>query len=140
MKRSHLVYPILGVGLALLLHISLQERLTVHWYPTWIGSCSIVTWAFYAWDKRVSEIQGLFKRALGNSRIPEWTLNMMALLGGFFGGWVGRAMFDHKTNAKKHPLILAVLIFSTLFHILFVMRLIYGPPLDLWPPSNWLTM
>jgi uncharacterized membrane protein YsdA (DUF1294 family) len=139
MKRAQIIYPVLGIGLCILLQVSIQERLNVHWYPTWLGSCSLVTWAFYAWDKRVAEIQGLFKRALGNGRVPESTLHILALMGGFFGAWIARPMFDHKTNTKKHPAILIVLIVSTLFHILFVMRIIYGPPLELWPPSSWLS-
>lgn len=137
MKRSNIVYPILGIGLCILLFVSIQERLNLHWYPIWLGSCSLVTWAFYAWDKRVAEIQGLFKRARGDGRVPEWTLHMLALMGGFFGAWIARPMFNHKTNVKKHPSILIVLIISTIGHILFVMRLVYAP-LNLWPPSQWL--
>jgi uncharacterized membrane protein YsdA (DUF1294 family) len=48
--------------------------------------------------------------------VPELLLNLMALAGGFVGGWAGRGIFHHKTNIRKHWGIFAVLIVSTLIH------------------------
>jgi uncharacterized membrane protein YsdA (DUF1294 family) len=133
MKKQLLIYTLIGVGLSVSLATSFQSRLTVHPYVTWIVASSIVAWALYAWDKRTAEL-GKFLRGW---RVPELTLNLMALMGGFPGAWMGRAMFQHKSNTKRHPVILAVLIVSTVVHALVVLRLLYGPPLVLWPPSEW---
>ncbi len=135
MKRSVWIYTVLGVGLAVWLATGFQSRLSVHPYVTWIAGFSFIAWAFYAWDKRTAEL----KKLLRGWRVPEFTLNLLTILGGFPGAWVGRAMFNHKTNTKRHPAILAILIASTVLHALFALRLIYGPPITLWPPSNWLT-
>ncbi len=80
---------------------------------------------------------GRLAKRLRGWRVPELTLNLMALMGGVIGAWAGRAMFNHKTNVKRHPMILAVLILSSLLHLFIAVRLIYGPPLEPWPPSNW---
>ncbi|MGC9347246.1 MAG: DUF1294 domain-containing protein [Anaerolineae bacterium] len=135
MKRTHIIYTLIGVGVSVLLARSFQERLFVHPYVTWLGATSILTWALYAWDKRMSELEKLLK----GWRVPEFVLNLMSFIGGFLGAWIARPMFGHKNDPKRHPTILVVLIVSTVAHVLFALRLIYGPPLTLWPPENWLT-
>lgn len=135
MKKTHWIYTIIGIGLSVSLATSFQSRLTIHPYVTWIAASSIVAWALYAWDKRVAELAKLLR----GWRVPEFTLHLLALIGGFPGAWVGRAMFNHKTNVQRHPQILTLLIVSTLLHALVAIRLLFGPPLVLWPPSNWLT-
>lgn len=137
MNRNLLIYTLIGVGLSAVLAAAFQDRLTVHPYVTWIGACSIVTWAIYAWDKRAAELAELSRRLKG-WRVPELTLNLLALIGGFPGAWAGRAMFSHKTNVKRHPGILVVLILSVILHVFITVRLLYGPPLQLWPPGNWI--
>ena len=125
MNRNYAIYTVLGVGLSVYLATAFQDRLTVYPYVTWLLAFTIMTWALYAWDKRVSELGKLLK----GWRVPEFTLNLMSLLGGFAGGWVARSMFHHKTDVKRHPWILVFLIIGTVFHILFTLRLVYGPPL-----------
>ncbi|MEM8533984.1 MAG: DUF1294 domain-containing protein [Chloroflexota bacterium] len=80
--------------------------LNVHWYIAWIVGWSVVTLLFYGWDKGQSRQQG--------QRIPEFVLHGLALVGGFPGGWLGRALFRHKT---QHVSFLLVLVVSTLLHI-----------------------
>ena len=135
MSRNYVIYTAFGVGLSVYLATAFQDRLTVNPYVTWLLAFTIMTWALYAWDKRVSELGKLLK----GWRVPEFTLNLMSLLGGFAGGWIARSMFHHKINVKRHPWILVILIVSPLFHALFALRLMYGPPLVLWPPENWFT-
>ena len=130
--RQKLIYTLIAVALAVMLATSFQSRLTVNGYFTWLGGFTFIAWAFYGLDKNIAE----FKRLKG-WRVPELTLNLLALLGGFLGAWVGRAMFNHKTNIKKHPVILIVLIISTLCHIYLTIRVLYGPTLLWWPPQNW---
>ncbi|MDF1514210.1 MAG: DUF1294 domain-containing protein [Anaerolineae bacterium] len=130
--RQKLTYTILALVLAISLASSFQSRLTVNAYFTWIGAFTFVAWAFYGLDKNIAE----FKRLKG-WRVPEFTLHILALLGGFPGAWIGRTMFNHKTNVKQHPLILIILIVSTLLHVYMAIRIIYGPALMWWPPQNW---
>ena len=133
--RQRAVYTILGVGFAVMLYQSLQERITIYPYLAWLGSFSLITGAFYGWDKRISELKTL----LQGWRVPEFTLNTLTFLGGFPGAWIGRALFNHKSNVRRHPGLFVLLVASTVLHVLFVIRLLYGPPLDLWPPENWWT-
>jgi uncharacterized membrane protein YsdA (DUF1294 family) len=136
MKKTLWIYTLVGVGLSISLATSFQSRLTnVHPYVTWIAGWTIVTWSLYAWDKRTSELGRLLK----GWRVPEVTLHLLALMGGFLGAWVARSMFRHKINVKEHPLILTILVASTILHILIIVRMIVGPPLELWPPSSWLS-
>ena len=132
MKQT-LIYTVLGVGLSVMLSRSVRERIDLSPYAAWIGSFTLITWAFYGWDKRISELRTI----LQSWRIPEFTLNLITLLGGFPGAWIGRAMFQHKTNLRRHRGMFALLIASTLLHILLVIRLLVGPPITLWPPANW---
>jgi uncharacterized membrane protein YsdA (DUF1294 family) len=46
--------------------------------------------------------------------VPEIVLHGLALLGGFPGGWLGRAVFRHKT---RKPAFIVVLIVSTVVHV-----------------------
>jgi uncharacterized membrane protein YsdA (DUF1294 family) len=50
-------------------------------------------------------------------RVPELILHLLALVGGFAGGWLGMAVFRHKSNYRRHPGIWAVLVLSTAGHL-----------------------
>jgi uncharacterized membrane protein YsdA (DUF1294 family) len=41
---------------------------------------------------------------------------LLALLGGFPGGWAGMFLFNHKSNRQKHPVIWLCLILGTVIH------------------------
>jgi uncharacterized membrane protein YsdA (DUF1294 family) len=75
-------------------------------YLIWLAAFSLVTFILYGVDKSRA------RRAAW--RIPEATLHWMALLGGFPGGWAGRAVFRHKTQKTSFVLVLA---FSTIIHL-----------------------
>jgi len=51
---------------------------------------SLVCFTAYGLDKR--------RAANGNRRIPEQTLHILALLGGWPGAWLGQRQFRHKTK------------------------------------------
>lgn len=78
-----------------------------HWpfYWLWLLSLSLVTFAFYGYDKAQAKA--------GGWRVPEAVLHGLAVLGGFPGGWLGRAVFRHKT---QKPVFLIVLVVSTVVH------------------------
>jgi uncharacterized membrane protein YsdA (DUF1294 family) len=92
----------LAAVLSLVLFLVLLA-LHVHWLIAWLLAWSAVTFAFYGYDKRQAQA--------GGWRVPENVLHALALLGGFPGGWAGRAYFHHKT---LHPSFLVVLTASTL--------------------------
>jgi uncharacterized membrane protein YsdA (DUF1294 family) len=90
----------LGVTLALIWGVGLN------WYLAWILAWSVVTFTFYGYDKHQAMAQRL--------RVPEIVLHLLALIGGFIGGWVGRAYFHHKT---RKPAFLVVLIIATILNL-----------------------
>ena len=81
-------------------------------YLLWILAWSGTTFLLYGLDKGLSKGQG--------ARTPEMILHLLALVGGFPGGWLGRAAFKHKTNVRKHPWFLIVLVLSTVGHGLLI--------------------
>ncbi len=61
------------------------------WIAGWLALASVVTFAFYAWDKR---------RAVRKEwRTPEKILHLCALLGGWPGAFLAQRLLRHK-NAK----------------------------------------
>ncbi len=75
-------------------------------YALWLLAWSVVTCVVYGFDK---------SRAQRNQWcVAEMTLNLLALVGGFGGAWVGMFWFRHKT---KHTAIKGWLWLSTLVHI-----------------------
>ncbi len=69
----------------------------------WLIAVSVVTFLAYGYDKTQAKRGGV--------RVPEIILHSLALLGGFPGGWMGRALFRHKT---RKPAFTIVLILSTI--------------------------
>jgi uncharacterized membrane protein YsdA (DUF1294 family) len=77
-----------------------------HIYWIWIAIISLVTFLVYGYDKA--------RARKGQWRVPEKALHILALAGGFPGGWAGRAIFHHKTQKGFFTFVLAV---STLIHL-----------------------
>jgi uncharacterized membrane protein YsdA (DUF1294 family) len=78
------------------------------WNPLliWICAVSLVTFILYGYDKSQAK--------LGGARVPEIVLHVLALAGGFPGGWLGRAVFHHKT---QKPVFTIVLIISSVLYL-----------------------
>jgi uncharacterized membrane protein YsdA (DUF1294 family) len=57
---------------------------------------SIVTFAIYGWDKRRS--------TRGGGRVPEQTLHLLELLGGWPGALLAQRTFRHKWNKASYML------------------------------------
>ncbi len=91
-------------------------------YFTWALAISAVTFAYYGLDK------WLAKGRRVRARVPELILNLLAVLGGAPGAWLGRALFRHKTNLRKHWLMLAILVASSLLEV-FVLHTLYSSSL-----------
>lgn len=78
----------------------------MNYYFIWVAISSIILFILYAYDKAQAKGKG--------SRIPEVTLHWLALLGGWPGGWLGRATFRHKTRKSVFTL---VLVLATAIHV-----------------------
>jgi uncharacterized membrane protein YsdA (DUF1294 family) len=64
-------------------------RLEVSWLALYYGA-SIITYSVYAWDKMAAQNAGW--------RIPEATLHLMSLVGGWPGALIAQVLLRHKTR------------------------------------------
>ena len=108
MMRYYLVFGFIWLALAGVLYFFLYGNTTWNPYVDWLIALSTATFVIYGLDKFLSKI--------GWGRCPERLLNLMALLGGFPGGWAGLLIFNHKSNYRKHPGIWLCLILGALVH------------------------
>lgn len=86
-----------------------------HLYLIWLATASGITFLLYGFDRARSKT--------GGWRVPEVVLHVMALSGGFPGGWAGRSMFRHKTQKGFFVFVLVV---STVIHLGLGYWLIFG--------------
>ena len=102
---------VLGIGIfaALMLFVELN------WYVAWLIGWSVSLFVLYGIDKTQSKLHGW--------RVPKIVLHGVALIGGFIGGWLGMALFRHKTQHPMFKVVLAVatVIGAVLFYY-FVLR------------------
>lgn len=82
-------------------------------YGAWILAASVLTLFMYWLDKS--------KAQRGSWRVPERTLHLLSLIGGFPGGWIGCLVLRHKS---QKPVFLVVLITATLLHGALVLLLL----------------
>lgn len=81
---------------------------------TFYGCLSLVTFCVYGMDKSAA------KR--GKQRVPESTLHLLSLLGGWFGALLGLKVFRHKTK-KRRFLVIFWLTFLVIFWLTFLMNI-----------------
>jgi len=110
-KRDFSILAFVLIGIIALL-IWLGTKWFFYW--PWIIAATIVTFVFYGVDKKQAQANG--------NRIPEIVLHGMALIGGVFGGWLGRGFFRHKT---QHNSFLIVLILATILHGFLIIYLAF---------------
>ena len=106
--RYYLTFGLVCAVLAAFLYITLYNNTDWNPYVDWLIALSATTFAVYGLDKLLSKTS--------RGRCPEIILNLLALVGGFPGGWAGMAVFHHKTNSRKHPIIWLCLILGTIGH------------------------
>jgi uncharacterized membrane protein YsdA (DUF1294 family) len=103
-------FIILALVIMVAIQYMLYADLQLHFYIAWLININLTTFLFYWMDKGLARIKKF------NFRVPELLLNLMALAGGFVGGWLGRGVLRHKTNIREHWGMLVVLIAGTLLH------------------------
>jgi uncharacterized membrane protein YsdA (DUF1294 family) len=104
----YLIFGLSCATLATFLYILLYRSTGWNPYVDWLIALSTTSFAIYGLDKLLSKTS--------RGRCPEVILNLLALLGGFPGGWAGMGAFHHKTNYRKHPIIWLCLILGTIGH------------------------
>ena len=123
--RYELGFGLLAAVLAAALYYALDQVLAwPHYYFTWVMAVSVVTFAFYGLDK------GLSMARRTKVRIPELVLNLLTVIGGTLGAWLGRTVFRHKINLRKHWVMFAILVGSSLLHV-YVLHTLYSGTIDL---------
>ena len=104
------LFAILGLVLVLVLYLPLYVSAQLPLYFAWLAGASLTAFVFYGLDKGLSKIQRF------TVRVPELILNLLALLGGFAGAWLGMVVWHHKTNFRRHWGMYIVLVVGTLIH------------------------
>lgn len=103
---------------ASLITLALSAALYVytHWplYIVWQLALGALTLFCYGFDKAAALRQG--------QRIPEIVLHLLVILGGYLGGWVGRALFRHKS---RKPSFLLILMISSFLHGYLTYRFLF---------------
>lgn len=79
----------------------------------WLLAINAITFLLYGFDKNQSQGSG--------QRVPEIVLHLLALVGGFLGGWLGRLVFHHKTRKPVFAIVLAV---STVVWVVIIVWLL----------------
>jgi uncharacterized membrane protein YsdA (DUF1294 family) len=106
--NPYLVFGILSIVLGAIPFILLYSGAGLNPYVAWLSAWSLSAFVIYLIDKVLSKAGAL--------RAPELVLNLLAVVGGFPGCWVGMLAFNHKSNRSKHPVIWLVLVASTIGH------------------------
>jgi uncharacterized membrane protein YsdA (DUF1294 family) len=86
-----------------------QVQLMLGWIALW----SIVTFVVYAHDKRAAKAGSDARGRSKARRVRERTLHLLALIGGFVGGWIGRHALRHKTQKPSFAIVLTL---ATVIH------------------------
>jgi len=98
-------FGLVAIVMGAILYVLVYANTNWHPYAVWLAAWGVTTFVFYGFDKLQAPRQGL--------RVPEKILHLLALLGGFLGGWAGMFLFWHKV---RHISFWLVLLLSTLLH------------------------
>lgn len=118
--RYGVLFGLPAILLSLLTYLALDRAIAwPHYYFTWALAISLVTFAYYGLDKWLARARRV------RARVPELILSLLALLGGAPGAWLGRALFRHKINLRKHWLMFAILVVSSMLEV-YVLHTLYS--------------
>jgi uncharacterized membrane protein YsdA (DUF1294 family) len=85
-----------------------------NWAFVWWLAWGVTTFLFYGYDK--------MQARRGGWRVPENVLHLLALIGGWAGGWLGMFLFRHKIRKPQFYVVLAVATVFNLGVYFFVLR------------------
>lgn len=102
-------FALISIFLIIVIGLGITWLTTLQPYIVWLFTSSIVLFLLYGYDKAQARSHG--------GRVPESLLHALALLGGFMGGWLGRAVFRHKTRKR---IFTVVLLASTILHLALI--------------------
>ena len=108
----YLVFSIIGFLPLGVLFAWLNAQLRWPDYFIWLLAANVVAFGVYGLDKTLSKVRWL--------RAPNVTMHAMALVGGFLGAWMGRAVFNHKTNTREYPEYPRIIALSALLHAVII--------------------
>ena len=114
--NPYLIFGLLSIALGAVPFLLAYASTGWSAYAVWLGAWSLSASLLYGIDKMLAKAGGL--------RVPELILNLLALVGGFAGCWAGMALFRHKSNWGRHPIMWLVLLASTLGHIAVIVLLL----------------
>ena len=116
MSRQFRSYGLLAIITTVITYIVVA--LAANWpvYFVWLVALSLTTFLLYGLDK----LEAIRHGQGAKHRVPENLLHVLALSGGFPGGWLGMFVFWHKIRRTSFWIVLAV---STLFHAAIVLIL-----------------
>ena len=81
----------------------------------YLCAINFVTFVVYAWDKRSAR--------LGNWRVPERTLLLLAFVGGSIGAKIAQQKLRHKTTKQPFAKRLSLIIAAQIIFIIAVIAL-----------------
>ena len=105
---------VVALALILVFVFLFYADMRLPFYLAWLISLGLTTLIFFWADKQLAKVKQV------NIRVPEHTLNLLTVAGGFAGAWIARGLFRHKTNIRKHQAMFVVLVLSTLIHIALI--------------------
>ncbi len=113
-KSPYIIFALSAIVLTVVIGIALFYLTDWGFFWIWLFTLSVVTFIAYGYDKAQAKVGGL--------RIPEIVLHVLALVGGFMGGWIGRAIFRHKTQKVIFTIVLVIstLIYLGLVYLLYI--------------------
>lgn len=115
LRPRHLLELLLLLALPLLALPAFTGILSQWWILYVVSFTSIVT-CIHLWiDKRFAISE--------RSRVPEATLHLFELMGGWPGSFVGQRLFRHKTSKKSYQTVFWAIV---LIYQLFALDLIFG--------------
>jgi uncharacterized membrane protein YsdA (DUF1294 family) len=110
MKPQFRNYGLLALILTFIIYYLLVWLNFFSRYWDGVLATSFALFVLYGIDKG----QAKLLQSKARNRVPENLLHLMALLGGFIGGWAGMLVFWHKI---RKPIFWVVLTVSTVLHL-----------------------
>lgn len=110
--RRYLIQAFVISGIT---YIALYYLTSLNLYLIWLIAAGLSTFVMYGFDKLEATRFG----SEAKHRVPKRLLHLLALVGGFGGGWLGMFLFWHKIRQLDFWVVLVV---TTMLHVMGVAR------------------